>query len=141
LSLIAEKTRALEEARRKLKEALAGLSDESFNKQPGADDWSPRQITQHLAEVEGRLGFAITRTRGQEWTYGRDNPNFNTTTEALAGLSETRRRLLDAIHGVEEEDWTREQQGREGPYSIGSLVDVQIHHDEDHAQQIGSASR
>jgi uncharacterized damage-inducible protein DinB len=138
LTLIAEKTRDLELARKKLKEALSGLPDEIFNKDRGAEDWSPRQITQHLAEVEGRLGFAITRTRGQEWPYGRDEPAFNSATEALAGLSETRRRLLDAIHGLDDDAWVHEHEGRQGPYSIGSLVDVQIHHDEDHAQQIAS---
>ena len=138
MTVVADKTRELEDARKKLKDALNGLSDETFNKEPGPEDWSPKQITQHLAEVESRLAFAISRTRNQEWNYGREEPAFSNATEALAGLGESRRRLIESVHGVDDDAFNQEQEGRQGPYSIGSLVDVQIHHDQDHAQQIAA---
>lgn len=131
-----------EEARKKLLDTVNGLSDEELNWKASEDEWSIRQVLEHLYLMEGSVAKAIQSqlTKGEphetadkpiERTVDRSTkveaPDFATPSESFATAAELKDKL-NASHTLLQqlEDTTPSEQLKERSYPHPVFGDMSL---------------
>ncbi len=146
----AQVRRGLDRARERLDVAVARLRDEDYGRSVGADDWTVRDVLNHVAawdEVAAttvrELAAGIPPTR-----YIQDVDAFNaqavaagrgrSPAECRAAVAAARRSFLAELDRASPEAWTREMTESEGRarVSIPIVCNVWTRHDEEHAAEL-----
>lgn len=104
-----------EQARKALLAEVEGISDDDLNKKPAPDQWSIKQVMEHLYLMEGAITQTIQEQLVQgdtveikdkpiELTVNRDvkveAPDFSTPSESYASLDELKQKLATTHRGL-----------------------------------------
>jgi uncharacterized damage-inducible protein DinB len=123
-------------ARKELLAAIDALPDEALEK-ARRGGWSVQRVLQHIIESEHHYARLVAGLRGLPPApppEGRKAPD--SLSDAAQRLDTSRKELLTALDGIDEESFFRlGTVGRE-EYSVLSVLENVAHHDREHGQQI-----
>jgi hypothetical protein len=129
--------------------ALDGISDEQLDRQPGADDWSPRQVVHHLADSEATAYVRLRKLIAEDdpLIQGYDEPEYarrlhydRPIVASLAVLRAVRQASLELLSSLTPAEWERSGTHSEsGSYSVDRWLEIYARHCHDHANQIREA--
>jgi hypothetical protein len=125
------------------------LSDPDFGKRGRADDWNLTELLCHLRDTELEIHHAqiklmveqtdafIPRPDTGVWASQRDYFN-ESGISALDGFIDARRKTMDLLQGVAEDNWQRRaRHAIFGPTNFTEVVGFIADHDRMHVQQAG----
>ena len=125
-------------ARDELLAAIDALPDDALEK-ARRGGWSVQRVLQHIIESEHHYVRLVAGLRGlppMPPLEGREEPA--SLVDAVQRLDTSRKALLVALDGIDEESFFRlGMVGRE-EYSVLSVLENVAHHDREHGQQIRS---
>ncbi len=124
----------VKEARTELIACISGLqqSDLDASRRGG---WTVRQVIDHIVDSERQYGLGIGQLRGQGTQTAAFAPS-TSLSDALHALRESRRVLLAAAEGVDEETFYRIGRLGHQEYSVLSILENVEQHDREHRAQI-----
>ncbi len=128
--------RELDSARQELLASIDQLADDDLDRSRRGG-WSVRRVVQHLIQSEWHYVRLAGHLRGLQPTPPPEPPEPPASvSDAVRGLTASRRALLDALDGIDEASFYRlGTVGRE-EYSVLSVLENAAHHDREHAQQL-----
>ncbi len=131
---LADNLRAMDEARGSLLACLATLSDEQMDagKRGG---WSVRAVLAHVLSSETAYARVIARLRGITIAVDALEPAA-TIADAISRLRESRRVLVQAVDGVDEDAFYELQALGHEEYSVLSVLENVAMHDTEHERQV-----
>jgi hypothetical protein len=126
-------------------EALDGINEDELDRS-ASDEWTPRQISHHLADSEMTSAIRLRKlvSEDEPVLYSYDEVAFALkftsdrpiapSIEAMRWARESTAQILDRLT---EEDWQRSGTHSEsGPYSVEDWLTIYAKHAHDHADQI-----
>ena len=134
---------------RAVRGALAGISEQELDRRPGPDEWSPRQIVHHLADMQLTGAVRLRRLiaedqptieNAEEGEYAQRLHYDRPIESSLATIDAVHASCADLLESLGEAEWRRE-----GTHSLGGRYSVDIWltnyaaHANDHAAQIRRA--
>ncbi|HEY0443195.1 MAG TPA: DinB family protein [Candidatus Limnocylindrales bacterium] len=134
-----------------LESALAGITDAELDHQPGADDWTPRQVAHHVADSETTAYVRLRRILAEDdpQIVGYDEAEFarrlhydRPIEPSLAVVRAVREASLQLLKAIAPDEWQRAASHTEsGRYSVDHWLEIYAAHPADHAAQITRARR
>jgi uncharacterized damage-inducible protein DinB len=125
-------------ARDELLAAMDALADGALEK-ARRGGWSVRRVLQHIIESEHHYARLVAALRGLPPAPPPEGQQeLASLADAVQRLDTSRKELLAALDGIDEESFYRlDMVGRE-EYSVLSVLENVAHHDREHGQQLRS---
>jgi uncharacterized damage-inducible protein DinB len=124
----------LSEARSEFEEVVGPLTAEDMARSRRGS-WTVSKVLNHVLHSERIYTQLISAFNGKASVMA-DASDVRTGGEGLAALAATRKSLLEAVGGVEEQDFYRLQTIGHEEYSVLSILENVISHDREHVEQI-----
>jgi uncharacterized protein (TIGR03083 family) len=122
-------------ARDELLAVVSGLSDADLEK-GRRGGWTVRRVLEHVIWSEWMYSRVVTHLRGGQPAGGDVDATPSSAADAATRLEASRRALVDAVDGVDEESFYRLGKLGQEEYSVLSLLENEINHEREHAEQI-----
>ena len=134
-------TRDLDAARAEISAVLAALTDADLD-HARRRGWSVRRVLKHLIQSEWLYARLVSHLRDLSVPGGQTPPDAPpTATDAIGRLQASRRTLLAALDGVNEDAFYRLRTLGHEEYSVLSVLENVASHDREHAAQIRAILR
>lgn len=130
--------------------AVAGLTDEELDRDPGGGEWTARMVVHHLADSEMTSAIRLRKLLAEDdpVIHGYDETEFARRLHydrpigpSLDALRAARAATADILDRLDEADWARTGTHTEsGPYGVETWLEVYAAHAHDHADQLRRAA-
>ena len=131
---------------RVVREAIEALSEAELDRRASPDDWTPREITHHLADSETTSYIRLRRvlaedrptiTSYDEMEFARRLHYDRPIAASLDVLRAVRVSSAELLERLTAEEWAREGTHSEsGRYSVEDWLEIYAAHAHDHAAQM-----
>ena len=125
----------LDEAREEFLAVVTVLRDADLEK-ARRGGWSVRRVLEHVIWSEWMYSRIVTHLRGQQPPGDPVDAAPSSGADAIERLGASRQALLDAVEGVDEESFYRLGRLGQEEYSILSVLENEINHEREHAEQV-----
>ena len=125
----------LESARRELLDALSPLSDADLDRAPRGH-WPVRRVLEHVIWHEQIYVRMVAHIRGAPNPGEMSDNTPSSVADALERLPASRRALLAAIEGIDDETFYKLTKMGYEEYSCFSMLENEANHEREHAAQI-----
>ena len=125
----------LDAARRELLPVVGALSDADLDR-ARRGGWAVRRVLEHVIESEWLYASLVAHLRGAPAPGDVVSGGPSSSAEAAQRLDASRRALLAALDGVDEESFYRLSAVGHEEYSIISVLENTANHDREHAGQV-----
>ena len=125
----------LDAARQELLSVVRALSDADLEKSRRGG-WTVRRVLEHVVQSEWVYSRLVAHLRGLPVPGDAIDALPASVADALDRLGASRRALLNALDGVDEESFYRLGKIAHEEYSVLSVLENEINHDHEHAEQI-----
>ena len=132
---LASSRQALDAARVELLPVVVALSDADLGR-ARRGGWTAGRVLEHLIQSEWLYARLVTHLRGLTATGEVPSGAPSSAADATQRLEASRRALLDALDGVDEESFYRLGVVGHEEYSILSVLENTANHDREHAGQV-----
>ena len=126
---------SLAAAREELLGVVTALSDDHLDRSRRGG-WTVRRVLEHVIQSEWVYSRLVAHLRGLPVSADVIDALPASTEDALDRLGASRRALLNALDGVDEESFYRLGKIAHEEYSVLSVLENEINHDHEHAEQI-----
>ncbi len=127
--------------------ALDGITEAELDSRPSRDEWSPREVVQHLADSEMTSAIRLRKLLSEDNAelQGYDEAGYarifryaeRPIEPALAALEAARTTSSQILQLMQPADWSREGVHAEsGRYTVEDWLRIYAAHAHDHADQI-----
>ena len=125
----------MDAARQELLAVIGALTDDDLDRERRGG-WSVRRVLEHVIQSEWLYVGLVSHLRDQPVQGDRDSGAPSSATDAADRLHASRRALLGALEGVEEESFYRLRSVGHEEYSVLSLLENVVNHDREHGAQV-----
>ncbi len=131
----------LDAARQELLGVAEALSDADLDR-ARRGGWTVRRVLEHVIQSEWLYARLVAHLRELLGAPGETRSGAPASaTDALQRLDASRRALLAALEGVDEESFYRLRTVGHEEYSVFSVLENAAHHDREHAEQVRAVLR
>jgi len=125
----------LDAARDELLAVVAALSEDDLER-GRRGGWTVRRVLEHVIWSEWMYSRIVTHLRGGQPSADPVDATPSSPADAVERLAGSRAALLAAVEGVDEETFYRLAKIGQEEYSVLSLLENEINHEREHAQQV-----
>ena len=125
----------LEPPREELLAVVGALTDDDLDRERRGG-WSVRKVLEHVIQSEWLYVGLTSHLRDQPVQGDRDSGAPSSATDAIERLDASRKALLGALEGVDEESFYRLRSVGHEEYSVLSLLENVALHDREHEAQL-----